>query len=183
MRCLFAKLISDEQELDWFLANVVTPQWHFQHDAGRSFADMVAERSAEFPQYIHHLEAYATRFAETIPGPVTGSHELVAALAAKDVAIYGLSNFGVDAWEQFRPTAPIFDQFSDILISGYERLIKPDPAIYHLALQRFGRRAEQCIFIDDRPDNVAAGEAIGIKGHHFTDAPTLERELTALDLL
>ena len=183
LRCLFAKLIDDPDELDWFLAHVVTPEWHFQHDAGRPFADMVAERSREFPEYSDHIIAYSRRFPETIPGPVEGMVDIVRALANRGVPLFAISNFGAESWAQFRPSAPIFELFSDIVISGEEKLIKPDAAIYELALKRFSRRADQCLFIDDRRDNIEAGKALGIAGHHFEDAPTLENQLKALRLL
>tara|TARA_R110001606_G_scaffold165510_4_gene309966 strand:- start:41 stop:667 length:627 start_codon:yes stop_codon:yes gene_type:complete len=183
LRCLFAKLIDDPEELDWFLAHVVTPEWHFQHDAGRSFADMVAERSREFPEYTDHIIAYSRRFPETIPGPVDGMLDIVRALANRGVSIFAISNFGAESWAQFRPSAPIFELFSDIVISGEEQLIKPDAAIFELALKRFSRRADQCLFIDDRLDNISAGQAIGLAGHHFSDASKLESELKALRLL
>ena len=182
LRCLFAKLIDDPEELDWFLAHVVTPEWHFQHDAGRPFADMVAERSREFPEYTDHIIAYSRRFPESIPGPVEGMLDLVRTLANRGVPLYAISNFGAEAWAQFRPSAPIFDLFSDIVISGEEKLIKPDLAIYELALKRFSRRADQCLFIDDRLENIRAGKAIGIAGHHFTDATILESQLKTLGL-
>ena len=134
LRCLFAKLIDDPAELDWFLAHVVTPEWHFQLDAGRPFADMVAERSREFPDYTDHIIAYSRRFPESIPGPVEGMLDLVHALADRCVPIYAISNFGAESWAQFRPLAPIFELFSDIVISGEEKLMKPDAAIYQLAL-------------------------------------------------
>lgn len=183
LRCLFEKLIDDEQELDWFLSNVVTPEWHFQHDAGRPLADMVPERIAEFPQYAEHITAYATRFVETIPGPVPGSLELVEKLSAKGVSIFGITNFGTEFWAQFRPTVSIFNHFADIVVSGDEKLVKPDQAIYELALQRFDRKAGQCIFVDDRLENIEGGEKIGIAGHHFKDAATLEAQLLDLGLL
>ena len=183
LRCLFAKLIDDPDELDWFLAHVVTPEWHFQHDAGRPFADMVAERSREFPEYSDHIIAYSRRFPDTIPGPVEGMIDIVKALANRGVPLFAISNFGAESWAQFRPSAPIFELFSDIVISGEEKLIKPDAAIYELALKRFSRRADQCLFIDDRRDNIEAGQALGIAGHHFEDAPTLENQLKALRLL
>lgn len=182
LRCLFAKLIDDPEELDWFLAHVVTPEWHFQHDAGRPFADMVAERSREFPKYTDHIVAYSERFPESIPGPVEDMLDLVGALANRGVPLFAISNFGAEAWAQFRPTAPIFESFTDIVISGEEKLIKPDAAIYELALKRFSRRADQCLFIEDRLENIEAGEAIGIVGHHFSNAVILENKLKALGL-
>ncbi len=183
LRCLFAKLIDDPEELDWFLAHVVTPEWHFQHDAGRPFADMVAERSREFPQYADHILAYSRRFPETIPGPVEGMLELVRTLAERGVPLFAISNFGAESWAQFRPSAPIFDLFADIVISGEEQLMKPEAAIFELALKRFSCRADQCLFVDDRLDNIAAGQAIGLAGHHFKDATVFENELKALRLL
>jgi 2-haloacid dehalogenase len=183
MRRLFAKLIADADELDWFLAHVVTEEWHFQHDAGRPLAEMVPERIAAFPAYADHITAYATRFVETIPGPVAGSLELVSDLAARGIPLFGITNFGAEFWDQFRPTAPIFDHFTDIIVSGVERLVKPDPAIYVLALRRFGLNPGEGIFVDDRLENIESAEANGFVGHHFRDADALRASLNDLNLL
>jgi 2-haloacid dehalogenase len=144
---------------------------------------MVAERSREFPQYSEHIRAYSRRFPETIPGPVDGMIDIVRTLAQRGVPLFAISNFGAESWAQFRPSAPIFDIFSDIVISGEEQLIKPDPAIFELALKRFSRRAEQCLFIDDRQDNIEAAQALGMASHHFQDATQLESNLKSLRLL
>ena len=173
LRHLFAKLIDDRQELEYFVTHVVTPQWHFQHDAGRPLAEMTAERIAEFPQHAALIDAYATRFNETIPGPVEGSLEIVSDLAGQRVPLFAITNFGAEFWDMFRPTQPIFDHFGDIIVSGVEKMVKPDPAIYALALQRFGLNSGEAIFIDDNIDNVISARANGFVAHHFTDAPTL----------
>jgi 2-haloacid dehalogenase len=183
LRHLFAKLIEDQQELDWFLANVVTPEWHFQHDAGRPLAEMLPELKAEHPAYAAHIDAYATRFNETIPGPVPGSYEIVEELAARGVPLFAITNFGSEFWAMFRPTQPIFDHFRDIVVSGDERLVKPDAAIYQLALRRFGLAPGESIFIDDNLPNVVAARENGFHGHHFTDAATLRAHLARLSLL
>ena len=183
LRHLFAKLITDKDELEYFLTVIVTPVWHFQHDAGRALDNMVAERIAEFPEYAAWIRAYATRFNETIPGPVTGSLEIVQELAERDVPLFAITNFGAEFWDNFRPTQPIFDCFQDIIVSGVEKLVKPDPAIYALALQRFGLKPGEAIFIDDNLDNVVSAQENGFAAHHFTDAESLRRELVALDLL
>jgi 2-haloacid dehalogenase len=183
LRHLFAKLIDDEQELEYFVNNVVTPQWHFQQDAGRPLAEMVPERVAEFPQYAALIDAYATRFNETIPGPVEGSLEIVSELAARRVPLFAITNFGAEFWAMFRPTQPIFDLFGDIIVSGVEKLVKPDPAIYALALQRFALQPGESIFIDDNHDNVVSARANGFVAHHFTDAPTLRAELAEHGLI
>lgn len=183
LRALFAKLIEDPAELDWFLANVVTEEWHFQHDAGRPLADMVAERQAQFPGHADLIAAYPTRFNETIPGPVPGSIELVERLDARGVPLFAITNFGAEFWAMFRPTAPVFGRFRDIVVSGVERLVKPDPAIFRLAERRFGHRAEAMLFIDDNADNIASAAQLGWQVHHFTHAAALEVDLARRELI
>lgn len=183
LRHLFAKLIDDADELEYFVTHVVTPQWHFQHDAGRPLAEMVAERIAEFPQYAALIDAYATRFNETIPGPVEGSLEIVIELAERRVPLFAITNFGAEFWDIFRPTQPIFDHFGDVIVSGVEKLVKPDPAIYALALERFGLQPGEAIFIDDNHDNVISARANGFVAHHFKDAAALRHELVEYGLL
>ena len=177
LRYLFARLIADKDELEWFVTNVVTPQWHFQHDAGRPLAEMVPERKAAFPDHAPLIDAYAARFNETIPGPMPGSLELVERLDAAGVPLFAITNFGHEFWEAFRPTQPVFDRFQGIIVSGTEKLMKPDPAIYRLAIARFGIDPAGALFVDDVAANVAGAESVGIAGHQFVDAATLEREL------
>ena len=183
LRHLFRKLIADPAELEWFVTEVVTPEWHYQHDAGRPAAEMVAERSAEFPQHAALIEAYAARFNETIPGPVPGSLELVERLDAAGLPLYAITNFGADFWAAFRPTAPVFDLFREIVVSGVEKLAKPDPAIYALAARRFGHDPAAMLFVDDVAANVDAARDSGWQAHHFLDAAGLEADLTARGLL
>ena len=183
LRHLFAKLIADQTELEYFVTHVVTPEWHFQHDAGRPLAEMTAERTALYPKYKNEIDAYRTRFNETIPGPVTGSLEIVRELAERAVPLFAITNFGAEFWERFRPTQPIFDHFGDVVVSGVEKMVKPDPDIYALALRRFGLKPGEAIFIDDNHDNIVSARANGFAAHHFTDAEKLRRELVALDLL
>ena len=183
LRCLFEKLIADRDELDWFLANVVTEEWHFEHDRGRLLADMVPERIALFPQYAAHIRAYATRFNETVPGPVAGTHDLVRRLHGNAVPLFCLTNFGHEFWELFRPTQPIFNLFADIVVSGTEQVAKPDPRIYEITEARTGRRGDALFFTDDNPANIAAARARGWDAHLFTDAQALEAQLNASGLL
>lgn len=179
LRHLFAKLIDDKDELEWFVTNVVTPQWHFQHDAGRPLAEMLPELKAEFPDHAPLIDAYATRFNETIPGAVPGSLELVERLGDAGVPLFAITNFGHEFWEGFRPTQPIFDRFRGIIVSGTEKLMKPDPAIYALAIEQFAIDPAGALFIDDVAANIAGAGSVGIAGHRFVDAATLERELIA----
>ncbi|MBW8753238.1 MAG: HAD family phosphatase [Sphingomonadales bacterium] len=183
LKHLFAKLIEDPDELEWFAAHVVTPQWHYQHDTGRMLADTIPERIAAFPEHEALIRAYAARFNESIPGPVPGSLDLVEKLDARGVPLYAITNFGAEFWAAFRATQPIFDRFREIVVSGDEKLHKPDPAIYALAARRFGHAPGAMLFIDDNADNVAAARACGWQVHHFIDAPTLAEDLRERGLI
>ena len=183
LAALFEKLIDDRDELDWFLAHVVTEEWHFEHDRGRALADMVPERIAQFPAYESHINAYATRFNETVPGPVPGSHAIVERLAEAGVPLFCLTNFGDEFWQLFRPTQPIFDHFEDIIVSGIEKIAKPEPRIYEIVEERSGRAGANLFFTDDNPANIAAAQARGWDAHLFTDAVSLEAQLQNAGLL
>jgi len=183
MRLLFAKLIDDPERLDCFLANVVTETWHFEHDAGRDLGEMVAARKAEFPGNDDLLDAYATRFNETIPGPVPGSHAIVRELAGRGVPLFAITNFATSFWRAFRAGEPLFDLFGDIVVSGDEKIAKPDPRLFDLAAARFGHEPAAMLFIDDNAANVSSAEALGWQVHHFRDALALRAELVGRGLL
>ncbi|MEW9853783.1 HAD-IA family hydrolase [Novosphingobium sp. M1R2S20] len=177
MRCLYSKLIDDPVRLDWFCSTVVTEDWHYQHDAGRDLGEMLVERKRAYPDCADLIEAYATRFLETIPGPVQGTHEVVRRLSAKGVPLYAITNFASLFWRQFRPTDPIFDLFRDVVVSGDEKLAKPDPEIYRLAAQRFGHPPHKMLFVDDNLANITAARVLGWQVHHFVEAAALEQDL------
>lgn len=183
LRALFAKLIDDPAELDRFLAEVVTEEWHFQHDAGRPLSETISERQAEFPEHAALIAAYAERFLETLPGRVPGTAALVRRLAARDVPLFAITNFGAEFWDMFRPTEPLFDLFGDIVVSGREKTMKPDAAIFALAAERFRYPPGAMLFIDDNRANIDAAAALGWQVHHFRDADTLERDLEARGLI
>ena len=183
-RYLYEKLIADAGARAAFLRDVVTPAWHFQHDAGRAFAETSAELIALYPQHRALIEAWGPRFGETIPHLIPGMADLVAELARADMPLYAITNFSGEFWPPFAVReAKLFAQFRDIVVSGDEKLLKPDPAIYRLALRRFGLAPGAGLFVDDRLENVKAAEANGFAGHHFIDAPTLRVDLMRLGLL
>jgi 2-haloacid dehalogenase len=180
---LYEKLIPDRGRRDWFLSHVVTPDWHFQHDRGRPSAETIPELQAQFPAEADLIAAYAPRWLETITGPMPGMHEIVAELDDRGVPLFAITNFADEFWAMFRPTAPIFDRFRDIVVSGTEQLFKPEPEIYRLALRRFGLARGEGLFVDDRIENVRGGKAEGFPGHHFTNAASLRQRLVAEGLL
>jgi 2-haloacid dehalogenase len=173
----------DPTELDWFLDTVIPLDWHFEHDAGRPAHEMVVERSALFPAYAPLIRDWFARFNESVPGPVSGSPELVEALDQRGVALFAITNFGADTWAGFRPTFPLADRFRDIVVSGVEKMAKPDQAIFDLAARRFGHAPERMLFIDDSLPNIESARALGWQVHHFSNAPDLAADLRGRDLL
>ncbi len=183
-RALYQRLIPEDQALDAFLRDVVTTEWHFQHDAGRPFSETSAELSAAFPQHAALIAAWGPCFGETITGQVAGMHDLVMQLDAQGMPLFGITNFSDEFWQPFvARESHLFSVFADILVSGAEKLVKPDPAIYALALKRFGLAPGEGYFIDDNEDNVRAARENGFAAHLFRDAPTLIAEMRALGII
>jgi 2-haloacid dehalogenase len=183
-RAFFARHIADPARLDRFLGEVATMEWHLQHDAGRAFADTSAELIARYPDEADNIRRWGAEFDETIGALLPGMADLVADLDARQVPLYAITNFSHEFWPPFRAReAALFDRFRDILVSGEVKLIKPDPAIYALALARFGLAPGEAIFVDDRAENVEAGERAGFAGHVFRDAETLRAALVGHGLL
>ena len=181
---LYQRLIPSAREREAFLSEVLTRDWHFQHDLGRAFAETSAELIARFPQHASLIGAWGERFGETITGIVSGMDRLVARLDAAGVPLFAITNFSHEFFPPVRARySALFSCFRDIVVSGEERLAKPDPAIYALALKRFGLEPSQGLFVDDVAANVAAARANGFAGHHFRDAHGLSAELRALGLI
>jgi 2-haloacid dehalogenase len=183
LRCLYRKLIADPARLEWFCTTVVTEDWHYQHDAGRDLDELVAERKLAFPAEADLIDAYATRFLETIPGSVPGTAALIDRLAQRGVPLFSITNFAAAFWTQFRPTLPILTRFRDVVVSGDEKLAKPDARIFDLAAERFGFAPAAMLFIDDNAANIAAAAHLGWQVHHFTNASALENDLTVRGLI
>lgn len=178
-RALYERLIPDGQALDAFMRDVITMEWHAQHDAGRDFAETSVELIERFPEHAELIALWSERFDATITGPVAGMHELLVELDRADVPIFGITNFSHEFFPPFRQReAHIFDRFRDIVVSGDEKLIKPDPAIYRVALSRFGLDEGEGYFIDDSLPNVESAQANGFVAYHFqNDAAAVRADL------
>ena len=184
-RYLYRRLFDDEPAMERFLAEVCTPDWNLSLDAGRSFAEAVAELGARHPQERERIAAYQERWLEMIAGPIAPTVAVLEELTAAGVPLWALTNWSAETFRLVRddPAYRFLDRFRAIFVSGELRLVKPEPAIFRHVLAEIGARAQECLFIDDTPKNVAAAEAIGMCGHRFTDAVGLRSELVALGFL
>ncbi len=176
--------IADDEARMRFVDDVGLWDWHETLDGGRPYAEAAAELSERFPEYAHLISAWSDRFGETITGPIPGVHAIVEELAERGVPLFAITNFSADFWTPFFDRErDFFRRFRDIVVSGQVKLLKPDPAIYYLALDRFRVRPVDALFTDDRLVNVEAAEAVGMRGHLFTSAEDLRDRLQAEGLL
>ena len=182
-RFLYERLTPPGPALDALLRDVATKGWHFQHDAGRPFAETSAELSAQYPEHAALIAAWGPRFTEQLGDMLPCMRDLVLELDAAGVPLYAITNFSGEFWPPFRAReADVFDRFRGIIVSGDEQLTKPDPAIYRLALDRFDLRAQDCVFVDDRADNVAGAQSVGMGAVLFSDAAALRVDLERLGI-
>jgi len=176
--------VADDAARLKFIEDVDLYGWHDRLDGGLPYAEAAAELNEKFPEYAELIAAWSERFGETISGPVPGVHAIVEALDARSVPLFAITNFSADFWPPFHARErAFFDRFQGIVVSGEEKLLKPDPAIYYRALDRFGLKPAEALFIDDRAINVEGALAVGMKAHLFTDAEDLRARLEAEALL
>lgn len=166
-RFLYQNLIDDSSELEYFLSEVVTLDWHSEHDRGRPFADGVKFLSAQFPEYEDLIAAYDTRWEETIGSVIEGTVEIMLSLLEQGIHVYGLTNFSAEKWPAFCRKYGFTDHFKGVVVSGEERLIKPDPRIFQTTLSRFRLDPELTVYVDDRLENVHAAQQLDMIGHQF----------------
>ena len=183
-RLLYRKLFhGDEAAVDHFLANVCTTEWNERQDAGRSFADATLELLPLHADKIELIEAWGKRFDEMVPGAIDGTVAVLAELKQRDVPIYAITNWSAETFPPMRRRFAFLDWFGDIVVSGAEGVMKPDPRIFDILLRRQRIAPESAVFIDDVAANAAAAGALGIRGIHFRSPDQLRGELVASGLL
>ena len=176
-RFLYRKIFADEARMEWFLSHVCNPDWNMEQDRGRSFAAAVQEAQARHPDHAEAIAAYDLRWHETLPHAIGGSVAILEELHKKGVPVFAITNWNSDKFRETRARFAFLDLFRDIVVSGDERLVKPDAVIYQLFLRRNGLAARDCLFIDDSAANVKGAESVGMKAHHFTSAEKLRHSL------
>ncbi len=183
-RHLYRRLFNgDTAAMEDFLANVCTTDWNRQQDAGRSFAEAEAEAIARHPDKGDFIRAWLSHFHEMIPGPLQGTVEILNELRQRDVSLYALTNWSAETFASQSPRFDFLTWFDGIVVSGQEKLLKPDPRIFRLLMDRYGIDPMHAVFIDDVAANVAAASEMGIRGIRFTNPDALRADLKGLSLL
>lgn len=183
-RHLYRKLFGDDEEgMERFLAEVTTPEWNLRQDAGRPWAQAVAELTEAHPSQVDLITAFHERWEETLKGPIDDSITILHDLKKAGHPLYGLTNWSGETFPIARARYDFFNWFDGIVVSGDEGMIKPDPKLYETLLERYDIDPKRAVFIDDNKANVDAAEALGIHGIHFHSPAQLRAELVALGFL
>lgn len=174
---LYADLIPDEAERTRFLTEITTPDWNRQQDAGRPWAEAVAELAALHPEHTEWIQAYDTHWLKTVKGVYDDTAALVTELQAQRIPTYALTNFSADKWEVAKEAFPILTGFDGEVVSGVEETVKPDEKIYRILLERYGLNPARTFYTDDVQHNVDGARAVGLDAELFTGADTLRTHL------
>jgi 2-haloacid dehalogenase len=178
-RYLYRQLIEDEAAMELFLSEVCHATWNEEQDRGRTFADAIEEAVLRHPSERALIEAYHHRWEEMLAGPIDGTVAILQELRENGTELHALTNWSAEKFPIARERYAFLTWFESILVSGEHGLIKPDPEIFALLLGRIGRKAADCIYIDDNPRNVEASAALGFDAVRFASPEQLRRDLVA----
>jgi len=182
-RYLYRRLLASEEEVERFLGTVCTPEWNRAQDAGRSWAEAVETLAARHPDQAGLIAAYRDRWPEMIAGQFEATVRVLADLREAGIALYALTNWSAETFPIAQQRFDFLTWFEGIVVSGQERLMKPDPRLYRLLARRYGLDLRRTVFIDDTPANVVAARELGMLGLDFVDAERLRSDLAAQGLL
>jgi 2-haloacid dehalogenase len=182
-RHLYRKVFDDEDKMEWFLANVCHSAWNLEQDKGRSFDDGVIEATSRHPEFVKEIAMYRDSWMEMVPGAIEGSVTILEELHIKGVPLYAITNWNGDTFRATRSRFGFLSLFKDIVVSGDEKILKPEPAIFELLVKRNGIKLRDSLFIDDSVKNVLGAKAVGMLGHHFVTPDGLRDDLVGLGVL
>ncbi len=164
---IYDSYFGDTRKADYFLTNICTSTWNAQMDGGKPFAEGIAEKIAEHPEYEKEIRMYWTDWKQMMGKQIDGMQELLQDLKTAGYHIYGLSNWSAETFYQIRPKYPIFDLLEGFVLSGDEKCLKPEPKIYTILLERYHINPNTAVFFDDNLANVESAKAVGIHGIQF----------------
>ena len=182
-RTLYAKIFKEPAACDRFLSSVCTMAWHLETDLGLPAEENTARLVAQHPEHEVAIRAWWGRWDEMFSGVIPETEAAIQALAARGVVQVALTNMAEPVWPTVRAMSPAFALLDDAVVSGTERVIKPDPRIYAIACERAGLKPDQLLFFDDSPVNIEAARDLGFHVHLFEDPAAIDGVLRAHGLL
>jgi len=181
-RYLYRKIFTREEEMEWFLSEICTYEWNVQQDGGKLFSEATAELSARYPEHSDKIALYYDRWEEMLAGELTDTVKIFNELKSAGMPLYALSNWSHEAFPVAYERFGFMKQFDGIVVSGYEKLLKPDHAIYRVLMSRYNVNPAESVYIDDNKANAEAAAELGFHAIHFHSADQLRQELRDLGL-
>jgi 2-haloacid dehalogenase len=177
-RYLYDKIFATAAETDFFLGHVCTSDWNEQQDAGRSLQEGTELLILQHPQFEAEIRAFYGRWKEMLAGPIEETVDILRELKeSNQYKLYALTNWSNETFPLALLNYPFLQWFDGIVVSGREKIRKPDAAFYNLLLHRYELDATSTLFIDDNERNIRGAAACGIDGIHFTSAIQLKEIL------
>jgi len=181
---VFEKLIQDEEKRSYFFTNICTFDWNEAQDAGYPIKQATEDLIAKFPDWKPYIEAYYGRWTEMLGGPIEETVALFETLQkGGKYKMYALTNWSAELFPIALQRYPFLHLFDGRVVSGEEKLRKPNPLFYQVLLDRFSLQASEVLFIDDNERNIEAAKKLGIQSIRFTSATALKTDLQQLAIL
>lgn len=179
-RYLYKSYFNNDEEMEHFLADICNGEWNIKQDAGRPFAEAVKELQAKFPEYAEAIQMYDDDWEKMLKCELPESIDLLKELKSLGYGIYGLTNWSAEKIGYAFANYSFFSLFDGIVVSGVEKVVKPDRKIYEILLERYSLKPGECVFIDDNQDNVNMAKALGINAIHFDNIGNVKEHLETL---
>ncbi len=179
-RYFYRTFFWDEKEMEHFLANVCNDEWNAEQDKGRSFAEGVKLLQWEHPEYREAIALFAERWEDMLKCELPETVNLLRKLKNEGYGIYGLTNWSAETIQIVYRRYDFFKLFDGIVVSGEEKLIKPDKQIYNILLERYHLKAKESVFIDDNPANIESAWELGFNVILFNNITHVEEELSEI---
>ncbi|MFA6713689.1 MAG: HAD family phosphatase [Bacteroidales bacterium] len=179
---VYENIFQKKTEMDFFLKNICSPLWINKQDAGESISETTKELQLKHPEYREEIEMFYRDWEKMLGGEITENTRLIKTLKSK-YKIYGLSNWSAETFPIAFKKYPFFSDFDGIVLSGQEKMVKPDSRIFKLLLNRYSLKAEESLFIDDNMKNVITAKEIGFLTILLTENINLNKKLTDLGIL
>ena len=173
----FKDIFDNVEEREYFLTEVCNDEWNIQQDAGRTIKEAEAELIPKFPQYEKQIKMYYKNHRNMIIGTFNASIKILDKLKKQNYECYVLSNWSAETFVGMTDDYPFLQLFNGLLISGEDKLAKPDSAIYELAISRFNLIPQETVFIDDKLENIEAAKKLNLKTIHLVDPNIIELEI------
>jgi 2-haloacid dehalogenase len=183
-RYVYRSIFDTEEEVEWFLNKICTMDWNEQQDRGRSLEEGTRILQEKYPKWRDQIAAFYGRWVEMLGGPIEENVKLIRKLKEENqYNLFALTNWSAETFPIAEDRYDFLQLFQGIVVSGKEKVIKPESEIYHLLLNRYGLQAKECLFIDDNKRNILAALKQGIKSIHYTQPTDLSIALKELDII